>query len=209
MSDDAARAAILRRRAFFVGSALTALTGCPSQHGPAGEPTPVVGVEPVASSTSAVATTSAAVPPAPNRKRPSLAIPNDAKDVVLSHYQRLARDVPAIHDKLDEAAAALSGICDITDPQCDSAWLAVARALAAADRDIQELPPHCPATSKEGKAYEERLQDHVNFAMDRRNALQTRIDALLSSAKAKSQWQVHIDAATEPQPCLDFHCQDW
>jgi hypothetical protein len=208
---DAARAAILRRRAFFVGSALTALTGCPQPSETPRKADPVVGVEPESASASlpagsGVSTTSSSTPAS---KMPSLEIPQDAKGAALAHYQTLAKRVPAIHVDFDAASSALSGICDITDPKCDDRWLKVAKHIAAADEAHFDLAPRCPGTSKQAKAYEKRLAEHQAFIADRKKAIEGRINALLQDAAAQSKWKVHKASASVPRPCLDYACSDW
>lgn len=211
MSAPKDRAAILRRRAFFVGSALTALTGCPKQESPQQEKPPVVGVDPAssASTPSPHPVSPPPVPPEPAGKMPSLAIPPDAKGVVRQEYERIANDVPRIHAELDGASQALGTICDITDPKCDAAWMKVAKHLAQAENLIFDLAPLCPATSVPGKAFEARLHEHQNHIDDRKKGLSQRIDALLNSDKAKLAWKTHKAKAAVPRPCLDYGCGEW
>lgn len=210
--DDVARAAILRRRAVFVGSALTALSGCPQP--PSAEPRknePVVTVEP-ASQTATVPTGSGVVTRSsatPKAKAVSLEIPEGVNATARSYYEQLARSVPLIHADLDSAEKTLAGICDITDSQCDARWLAFAKTMAAVDDVAQDLGPPCGGTSADAKAFYARLAEHRAAISERKRQIMERVDKLLQDAAAKAKWTAHQAAAAVPQPCLDYSCNDW
>ena len=210
--DDSARAAILRRRAFFVGSALTALSGCPQP--PSAEPNrnePVVTVEP-ASKTATVPTGSGVVTRSsatPKTKLPSLETPDGVNASARTYYEDLARSVPLIHADLDSAEKTLAGICDITDSQCDARWLAFAKSMAAVDDAVGDLAPVCHGTSADAKAIDVRLAEHRAAISERKRQIMERVDALLQDAAAKTKWTAHQEAAAVPRPCLDYSCEDW
>jgi hypothetical protein len=203
------RAAILRRRAFFVGSALTALTACPQQQQQSSG-APVVGVEPAPAGSQpespAQPTSQPAAKPA---KMPSIEIPDGVGKVAHAHYEGLVGQVKRIHAELDAANQALDDACDITDPQCDATWQLVAKHLVRAEDMTQDLEPLCPGSSDEAKAFEARVAEHSAFIEGRREALKKRLQVLLQKGSARDRWAAHRAEAAVPRPCLDYSCDDW
>jgi hypothetical protein len=213
MSPDPERdkSAILRRRAFFVGSALTAaLTGCPKDPGPQPGVKPTVGVEPEASTELPAPTGVVTVGSAePGEKMPSLEVPSDVSATARENFTALAAEVPPIHKELDEASAALDGICDIHDASCNDAWLAVAKHFGRIDVQMDNLAPRCPGSSADAKRFEQRLAEHRAYIQKRRRAIEARIAAAAKDSAGEAKWKDHLAAAVVPRPCLDFSCKDW
>jgi hypothetical protein len=203
-----AREAILRRRMFFVSSALM-LTGCPQdpQQPATGTSKPVATIPTVSASAVEPAPTSA--PPAPTVTVPSLDVPADVSEVARSHFERLKEMVPQIHAELDAADKSLLARCSIEDAVCDPTWQSVAKNLAEA-RDLRaDLPARCSGTSADAKRFEASLAEHLAAIDARLDGLEKRIEGLLNSDSKKAKWTAHVSGAAMPRPCLKYRCDDW
>lgn len=216
MAHDDDRAAILKRRAFFVSSALTATLGGSSlgcqqeKAAPGPEPRSVLVPETVETSAPTAAPPSPDPAPTPPKEDgPPLDIPDDVSDAARPHYEGLARDVPKIHAELDAAAERLATRCPIDDAACDAHWESIARHLAKAKDALSHLGPRCPGSSKDAKRLEERLAMHASALRARIARLEERAASQLADEAAKQRWQTHQRAAAIPRPCLKFACDEW
>jgi hypothetical protein len=202
------RLTILRRRAFFVGSALAAM-GCPRDPSPQPGVQPTVGVEPASSAELATSGVTTHGTSEPGEKMPPLDVPSDVNATAKANFESLAQEIPAIHKELDAANAALDGICSIGDRDCDPRWQEVAKHFGQLDVYLDNLAPRCPGTSADAKRFEERLAQHKAFIAKRKSAIEARIAALVADGAAKQKWQDHLAGAVVPRPCLDYSCSDW
>lgn len=205
------RAAILRRRAFFVRSALTATLGATQVGCPQEKPAPeTVTVLPDAPPPTAAPTASAPPPaPEPAVELPPLDVPTDVSAEARVHFEKLARDVPAIHAELADASKTLAERCPIDDAACDAHWEAIAKHLAEAKDALADLGPRCPGSSDDAKRFDERLALHANVIRARIDRLENRVASQLADAAAKKRWAEHQEASAIPRPCLKFACEDW
>lgn len=208
------RRRILERRAFFVSSALTVLTGCPpdTQAPATGSATPAVVATVPETDAGALppATGSVSVAPAPAGSKveiPPLTVPDDVSPVAKSHFERLRAVVPKIHAELEQAERA--SLCDIEDAACDPTWSAIAGHLAKAREERYDLPARCSGSSADAKRFEASLREHQR-AIDKRTALiEARIAAALDSEPKKNKWEAHKAGASVRRPCLKYSCEDW
>ena len=208
MPPDDDRAAILRRRAFFVTSALSAtLAGCPPER-PVPQPDPPVAtVEPGSGPLPTAATTGSA--PEPTAKLPPLEVPDDVSDAARAHFEGLVRDVPPIHQELDAAAKELSNPCPIEEAACKEHWEKIAGHLAQAKDALADLGPRCPGSSEDAKRFDEVLAAHTAVLRGRLERLEREIARELATEPEKAQWKQFSEAAAVPRPCLKFACEDW
>ena len=196
------RAAILRRRAAFVSTALGALAGCPPST--TTPPAPTVGVVSPSAAPLSIATNSSVDPVPKAPAMPSLDVPSDVSDAVQKHFERLARLVPPIHARLD--ALAVPG-CAIDDASCADAWRALAKAVVEVRESVGKLAPLCEGASADAKRFYERLDAHRRFIDERFGRLEARVAA----AGGAERWQEKLDEAEAayPRVCLDYACSDW
>ncbi|MCA9628813.1 MAG: hypothetical protein KC766_14140 [Myxococcales bacterium] len=217
---DSDRAQILRRRAFFVSSALTAL-GCNSSGRPP-EGQPSSATEPTAPPTVRVptpagptATTSATAPPAPEEEplgaAPDLSTPPGVSEITAQNYKSLREAVAEIRKQIDELGGSLPDACRITDQACDLQWRKLAEGLLDIDKSIRRLPPRCGGSSDEAKAYFVKRDAARDDLQARVAALGKRIRALVATQAEQERWEAHQVAAKQanPEPCLKFACTDW
>jgi hypothetical protein len=220
MGTDDDREAILRRRAFFVSSALTAtlgaslgsvLTGCPQEKPTSGPEPPSVLVPetPKTAAPTAAPPTPDPQPSEPTGEFPPLDVPDDVSAKARLHFENLARDVPAIHAELAAAAKLLSTPCPIEDAACDAHWESIARHLAKAKDALSHLGPRCPGSSKDAKRFDERLAVHAAAIRGRIARVEERAASQLAGDPAAKRWEAHQRAAAVPRPCLKFACEDW
>ncbi len=216
--NDSDRAQILRRRAFFVSSALTAL-GCnnpgrppegqpSSATEPSAPPTPTV-TAPVEPTVTASAT--ATPPEPPPSEGPDLATPDGVGEVAAENYKSLRESVAAIRKSIDELGASLPDACKITDQACDLQWRKLAEGLLEIDQSIRGLPPRCGGSSEEAKAFFKQRDAAREDLNKRVQALSVRISALVATQAEKERWTAHQQDAKQanPEPCLKFACTDW
>ena len=207
---DPHRAAILRRRAVFISSALTALSGCPGGNQPKEpepQPTSVVPVEPPGTSSLPEPDGSAATVPS-GPKLPPLDIPGGVTPRAKELYEQLAATIPGIHEQLDAADKRLSVACDITSSGCDD-WAAIAKTLAEVRDQTDDLYPRCAGSSYDAKQVQSRINKHTDFIRRRIQALEERIDRKLDSDAEVKAWERTQRDNAIPRPCLKYACEDW
>lgn len=206
-----ARAAILRRRAFFISS-VTALVGCdPKPSAPPPSPEPVAippggGELPEPSGK----------PGSGTRERPGkmppLDVPAGINDAARRQFEHLARSIPELHARFDEIAKSLPSDCPIAEDRCAERWSALARALVEIEERMPQNPV-CPGTSEGAKLYQARLDAHRAYLEDRRRATSLRLMEAIAPAsdEGKRRWAAHMDKAKSayPRVCLNYSCQDW
>jgi hypothetical protein len=211
MPPDDSRDTILRRRMFFVSSALTVLTastaGCPPQQTQPPTPTPVASV-PTSTSTAEPDPVPDPEPPPKPSSLPPLDVPAGVNETAKAHYERLATIVPQIHEKLDAAEKEAASPCDILDPSC-KVWESLAAQLAAVDDQRRDLSPRCGGSSADARAFDERLELHQKVIQERIDAIQKGLQKRLDAAAKKQRWAEQQEAAAVPQPCLKFRCDEW
>ena len=219
MGTDDDREAILRRRAFFVSSALTAtlgpsvLAGCPQDQptAPSAEPPTVLVPEPIETTapTAAPPPTPSPAPPEPTGDLPPLDVPDDVSAEARLHFENLARDVPPIHAHLAAASKLLATPCPIEDAACDAHWESIARHLAKAKDALSYLGPRCPGSSKDAKRFDARHAMHAAAIRARIARVEERAASQLAGDPAQRRCESHQRAAAVPRPCLKFACEDW
>jgi hypothetical protein len=214
MSDDD-RCTILRRRAFFVTSAVAAFGACART--PPAEPTspaPVVSV-PLAVEDAGEPPEDTA-PPARDASpsaegAPPLLVPAGVSDTARGNYERLVRTMTRAYGVLDEIDAAMPG-CPVLSPKCVPRWRDVAEKLHELDGMFQRLFV-CHGSSPEAKTYADIEQAHQQHYGKRRARIQEQLDALLERGgdPARARWEeLKRDAfQAAPHPCLKFACPDW
>ena len=221
-TSDADKRQILRRRAFFVSSALGAL-GCTPAEAPSGAgtaPSPATNDVPIPSATTPGEATSdagvddASPPPrveAGASEMPSLEIPSGINKVAVGHYQNLQRDVPALHARLDELEELIPDACAIGEARCDAAWRRLADGLWDLQRRLWRLGPRCAGSSEDAKAFNERLQAHRQLLERRQKQIVDTVTQGLSATADRERWEKHQTEAraASPQPCLKYACEDW
>ena len=217
---DSDRAQILRRRAFFVSSALTALGCNNSGRPPEGQPSsttdpttpPVATAPPTATSTAtAEPTASASATPEPPSEGPDLSTPEGVGEVAAENYKRLREAVGEIRKSITELGATLPDSCRVTDQACDLQWRKLAEGLLEIDKSIRRLPPRCGGSSEEAKAFFKQREAARDDLQQRVAALSKRISALVATQAEKERWETHQADAKQanPEPCLKFACTDW
>jgi hypothetical protein len=155
VSDDD-RSTILRRRAFFVTSAVAAFGAC-ARTPPAepASPAPVVSV-PLAVEDAGEPPEDAATPvrdASPSTEGPPpLVIPDGVSDTARGNYERLVRTMTRAYGVLDEIDAAIPS-CPILSPKCVPRWRDVAEKLHELDgmfqrRTSSTTTSAAPASSK-------------------------------------------------------------
>jgi hypothetical protein len=210
MSED--RAAILRRRAFFVSSALAALGSC-GPTTPAVEPPPTEVSVPRAAEDAGES--DATLPPsdrdASRSDVPPLDVPAGVSDTARENYERLASVMTRAYAILDQIQADLPS-CSILDAGCRPRYRRVADKLHELDGLFQRLFV-CEGSSEEAKAYAARERAHEAYYRARRTKIETELESRLEKggAPARARWQEQREQAYQaaPHPCLKFGCPDW
>jgi hypothetical protein len=204
------RAAILRRRAFFVTSALSSLTGlgCDKDRAPAPVPSVDTTTPPtsVATATAAPSAASSATPPP--QDMPSLDVPSGVNETATEHYRQLGVVVPRLHAELDAIEAEFRKFCEPATKACDGDWADLAKRLARFDDERRSMPPRCGGESDDAKAYMAHQRAHDELLGQRRKALDERVASWLDEA-GRARWQASLAAAAIPRPCLRFRCDPW
>jgi hypothetical protein len=209
------RKAILRRRTFFVTSALAALGSCARTTPPATEPNPenVVNV-PVAEEDAGEVAES---PPPAERDAashgdlPPLDVPDGVGEVAKRNYEVLYRVMKESHRLLGEIEAELPK-CNILDSACEPRFARLATKFQEMDDQMSSMRA-CGGSSPEAKAYREREALHFRFLSERKSATLAEIDRLLApgGGPASDRWKAQLEAAeaANPRPCLKYACPDW
>ncbi len=203
---DGTRERILLRRARFVTAALSGLTACSKvseapRADPSTKPLPPVSASP---SAQPEAELPADLPP--------LATPSGVSEMAKEQYERLAKQVRSVHEHLARAANAIPS-CKLDEEECKKAFRAVADHLVVAEQTIDELGPRCPGSSKEAKAVDARVDEHLEYARERLQKIRKRVTTALDAqgTDAGSTWEEIVQASVQahPQPCLKFACPEW
>lgn len=213
MSDD--RAAILRRRAAFLGSTLAVLSGC-SRGSPPPDAAGRSGSQPVVTVAEPAADAQAPADPLPERSNPagghpSLETPPGVSEVARKKFEALAermRDVYALFDALDVPAD-----CDVTDSVCDDRWRKLADGLLELAERARFIVPVCKGSSESAKLYEQRAKEHADHVAELVKRIDQRIERALDGGgdAARRRWAEHEHEARRARPrvCLSFACSDW
>jgi hypothetical protein len=203
------RAAILRRRALFVGSALTAI-GCTPQtkEGPtattAPPSAPVVSVAAPATSPAPSATV---VPEEPAPKvagMPGYDKPEGLSEAANGNYDRLHKFMKESHAMLAPLAAKVPS-CKLSG--CEDDYRKAATVLTELTKDLR-LFYICPGKSAEGQAFEPHKSAHMEFLRKRMGELDQRLSTASGNAEGWKALRSEI-AMSKPTPCLSFACPDW
>lgn len=213
------REAILRRRAFFVTSAIGAL-GCSPEQSSRPPPTtaaPTANEVQVPATPEPTASVDSDAPAPPPRATPdagampSLDVPPGVSEVAQGHYEDLARDVPRLHNELDGLEKLVPDACAIGEARCDAAWRKLADGLWQFQRELWRLGPRCGGSSEDAKAFGERLQAHRQHLEKRRDDIVARVQGQLAESSDKQRWDKHQLEARKaaPQPCLKYACPEW
>lgn len=215
------RSAILRRRAFFVTSAMAALGACATQRtADSKEPSP-----PPATATVSVPRAppdagepevDAALPErdaalATGDVQPPLVIPAGVSDTARAKYERLVSTMTRAYALLDDIERWMPS-CNILMPKCEPAFRRVAGQLHELDGMFQRMFV-CHGSSEEAKTYGELERAHEQHYQKRRRVVLERIEASLAphGDPARARWEkARQDAfSAAPHPCLKFGCPDW
>ncbi len=212
------RSAILRRRAFFVSSAMAALGACTRT--PPAEPeapTPRVVSVPSVPQDAAVSSEDAPAPEstadaAPDSDvAPPLIMPAAVSDTARAKYEQLISTMTRAYRVLDEIEADMPS-CGISSAKCAPSYRRIATKLHELDGMFQRMFV-CGGSSPEAKSYEDLARAHQRHYEKRRSNIQQRIDALLAAdgESGKTLWQDFRRDAFQaaPHPCLKFGCPDW
>ena len=208
---------ILRRRAFYVGSALS-LAGCtPAAQEPATprtEPAPVaVAAEPEPTSAAAPASPPPrAETPAPTGGPPPTDIPEGVPDKIRSMYESLYRHAARGQKEIARVAGTIP-TCTIGSPGCDAAWKKFA-AEQLVLKDVASSPdgPCDTAVTPEGKVYEKRRNAHVAYLDSLTARLEADVVSLVSGTPGgPKRWEAYKEQArlANPEPCLNFACPEY
>jgi hypothetical protein len=209
------RRAILRRRTFFVTSALAALGSCGRPATPAADPEPenVVTV-PVAEDDAGEVAES---PPPADRDAaadgdmPPMDVPDGVGEIAKRNYENLYRVMKESHRLLGEIEAALPK-CNVLDKACEPRFAALANKIQEMDELMSSLRA-CGGSSAEAKAYREREVAHFRHLAERKGKALAEIDRALApgGSSAKDRWLALVQAAeaANPRPCLKYACPDW
>jgi hypothetical protein len=212
---DEDRKTILRRRAFFVTSALAALGGCARPTtGPSATPgddktvqVPVAPDDPIEAD--------AGEPPerAPSSARsglPPTDVPDGVKPITRSYYENLYQVVADLHRHIDAIEASI-GRCKGFDKDCEKNQLPqIATAMNAIDDTLERIQS-CGGRSPEAKAYMVREAEHMGFASKRRGQMEDSLKQLLASGGAAAEKSLKSlrEAGAVPRPCLEYACPEW
>ncbi len=218
---DEDRAAILRRRKFFVSSTLlstlgSTLTACPPQktETPGDDPAvkPTVSVPPSPPSATVMPTPTATAPGPSvdgNPELPPVDVPNDVNETARRYFEGLKSTMELVADKLDQAEAQLKKACAIDRPDCDTHWQQVASRLAEVERRRGDLHPRCGGSSDDAKRYDERMKLHMAYIEERVKRIEATIAKQLDSDDDRKRWAEQQEKAVMPRPCLKYSCSDW
>jgi len=212
MSPTDDRAAVLRRRALFLGSTLAALGSCqkggaPPETGkgpivavPAGEPEDASAPEPDA----AMPGRDASRPARGNM--PSLEIPSGVSEIARSNYESLVSRMTRVHGILDEIED-VAPKCGMQ--ACEDKWAEVAKKLYQLE-DAFGFGWGCSGSSAQAKAFDARLKEHMDFYQERRKNVDAWLLGLLGEQGfARLQELVEKERYANPRPCLSIACMDW
>ncbi len=208
------RETILRRRTFFVTSALAALSSCARTAPPPDQPsTSVVSIPQSDDDAGAVAVE----PPAPDRdaqaatNSPPFDIPNGVSDTARQNYDVLYSAMRDVYRLLDEAEADLPS-CNILDAACEPRFARVADKLQEMGERLSRLRI-CGGSSAEAQTFGERQTAHFSHYQERRSALEAEIQHRTAEGgkAADERWAKAQEAArsAHPTPCLKYGCPDW
>jgi hypothetical protein len=206
MPSDDPRAAILRRRAAFVGSALAAAGCTPNGKEPdvgtTAPPTPVVSVAPT--SKPPAPTSTAVVEPPPKDASPGYAIPEGVSEGARERYERLHRFMKESHARLDPVLARLP---DCTVAACEARYVEAATVLSDLRKDLR-LFHICPGKSAEAQAFQPHYEAHVKHLRERLERLD---EGLRRASGDEDAYRAILRdiAMSNPVPCLSFGCPDW
>lgn len=212
MKDDD-RKTILRRRAFFVTTALAAL-GCARPAAHADESGNTVRVP---SATSEPAGADAGEPPertpAPDARAgiPPTDIPDGVKPFTRSSYEHLYKVMADLHGHFDSIEASMGRCKKGFDKDCEKTELPqIAKTLNAIDDTLERIHS-CGGSSPEAKVYMLREAAHLKFAQDRRGRMDGALKQLLATggAAAENSLKTLREAGAVPRPCLEYACPDW
>lgn len=207
------RAAVLRRRALFLGSTLAALGSCQKSGAPPpAAQGPVVAVpEGRAEDAGGTEPEGGSLPGREGGQRPrdgmpTLDVPEGVSDTARRRYEDLARVMTRAHSLLDDIEAALPR-CGIAD--CEDQWAGVARKLFELE-DSQRFFFACGGTSEEAKAFARRHKEHTDFYNARYQEMEGRLRAMLGDAgRNRLQELLAEERRAHPRPCLSIRCVDW
>lgn len=206
------RETVLRRRAFFIGSALS-IAGCGPSAQPAEPPPQPVAVDAPDDTAPAPSTSAtAAVPDRPdappdNAAGPDMTIPDGVSDEMRKNYERLNARTKAAGDRITGARERLP-TCMVNE--CAKDWQALAEWLNPPGRKFDSFM--CgKAVSDEGKQFDIRMADHNKWIQAQNAALQEAIASKLTSDGHRKQWEQFQDDARNAKPnvCLKFACPDY
>lgn len=214
MDDD--RAAILRRRALFLGSTVAALGSCARTAPPATEPArPVVAVSKDVGDGGPTAEPDAGELPPREAHEPELGdlppldVPGGVSETARRNYENLASTMQSAHRVLGEALAALPD-CSVTSAACESRWHAMAEKYYEL-QNVLRFFHICPGHSPEAQAFAERERRHLDYFQARRKTLDAALEGRLVDDAARQRFgELLADVrSARPMPCLSFACGDW
>lgn len=215
MSDDDKKA-ILRRRTFFVTSALAALGSC-TKTPPPTEPEPKPEQVVVVPEAESDAGETPQAPPEAERdasstgEMPPTDVPAGVGEIARRNYETLYRVMRAAHEHL-KAIEAQTPSCDVLDKACEPRFAALATKFVAIDEELSGMRA-CGGSSAEAKAYREREAAHLQYLGDRKKRALDEIDRALAPggtpAKERFKQLMQQAEAANPRPCLRYACPDW
>ncbi len=213
------RAAILKRRALLLGSALAALggagsTGCPPAGQQESSNAPIVGVASIDGGATLPDPTGehhAGRPIKPKETMPPLVVPEGVQGVARSMYEHLNKKVPPIHAKLsllEKVERGLGG-CSILDAKCEERWKSLSKEYAAVSGATDGLRPRCPGSSEAAQQYSAHVGEHQAFLRKRQERLLKRIQNRLKKdgEGALAKWREFSTQRIGAMICLS--CMDW
>ncbi|MCE7892289.1 MAG: hypothetical protein DYH12_21735 [Sorangiineae bacterium PRO1] len=212
MSPTDDRAAVLRRRALFLGSTLAALGSCQKGGVPAETAQgPVVAVPEGEAEDAGVDPDAATLPtreagPRPRGNLPSLEIPAGISETARSNYENLVARMTRAHGVLDEIES-MAPKCSMT--ACEDKWALVAKKLFELE-DSFGFFYGCEGSSEQAKAFAVRQKEHMDFYQARRKDVETWLTGLLGEQGwARLQELLEQERFANPRPCLSIACMDW
>lgn len=210
MSPPDDRAAILKRRALFLGSALATLGSCQKSGVPAETaPGPVIAVpagEPEDAGASEGEPSARDAGPRSRGDMPSLEIPSGVSEAARSNYESLITRMRRVHALLDDIER-MAPKCGMN--ACEDQWLPVAKKLFDLD-DSFGFSYVCPGSSDDAKAFFVRRQEHLDFYEARRKDVTVWLTGQLGEPGwARLQELVELERLANPRPCLSYGCSDW
>ena len=207
---DEIRAAILRRRAAFVGTALAACGCTPSASDGATTSTSPVVTLPTASGEPAPvepSTTASGVPVVPADQLPPYLMPSGISAAAKAHYERLNTTMQRVHGLLDSIDKDLPSCDLLKGGACEEAFGSIADRIHEVDRSLSFFHV-CPGSSDDAKAYQSHHDAHLAFVRDRFARVKAAVAAAAGEQGADTWAKVQADHA-QPHPCLSFACPDW